>query len=63
MNATTVRAIFDILSVTSVLVLLVMGMAVIVGMMKVFNMCYKLEKLQLRICNVVCASVIHAPRA
>ena len=39
MNATTVRAIFDILSVTSVLVLLVMGMAVIVGMMKVFNMC------------------------
>jgi branched-chain amino acid transport system permease protein len=36
---TAVRTIFDILSVTSVLVLLVIGMAVIVGLMKVFNMC------------------------
>ena len=39
MSATLVRAIFDVLSLTSILVLLVLGMAIIVGLMKVFNMC------------------------
>lgn len=39
MDANLTRSIFDVLSVTSILVLLVMGMAVIVGMMKVFNLC------------------------
>ena len=39
MDASLTRSIFDVLSVTSILVLLVMGMAVIVGMMKVFNLC------------------------
>ena len=39
MSPTLVRAIFDTLSLTSILVLLVIGMAIIVGMMKVFNMC------------------------
>lgn len=39
MSETLVRQIFDTVSVTSVLVLLVMGMAVIVGMMRVFNLC------------------------
>jgi branched-subunit amino acid ABC-type transport system permease component len=39
MSPTLVRAVFDTLSLTSILVLLVIGMAIIVGMMKVFNMC------------------------
>lgn len=39
MNAQIIRGIFDVLSLSSVLVLLVIGMAIIVGMMKVFNMC------------------------
>jgi branched-chain amino acid transport system permease protein len=39
MSATVIREIFDVFSLTSILVLLVLGMAVIVGMMKVFNMC------------------------
>ena len=39
MSASVIRGIFDIFSLTSILVLLVLGMAVIVGMMKVFNMC------------------------
>ncbi|MBF6605976.1 MAG: branched-chain amino acid ABC transporter permease [Chloroflexi bacterium] len=34
-----VRVIFDTLSVTSILLLLVLGMAVIVGMMRIFNLC------------------------
>jgi len=36
----TIRTIFDVASLTSVLVLLVLGMAVIVGMMRVFNLCH-----------------------
>jgi branched-chain amino acid transport system permease protein len=40
MSADTIRTIFDVLSLTSVLVLLVLGMAVIVGMMRVFNLCH-----------------------
>ena len=39
MSPTTIRGIFDVLSLSSVLILLVIGMAIIVGMMKVFNMC------------------------
>ena len=39
MNANLTRGIFDVLSLSSVLILLVIGMAIIVGMMKVFNMC------------------------
>lgn len=39
MNETLVRSVFDALSITSILVLLVLGMTVIVGMMKVFNLC------------------------
>lgn len=39
MNETLIRGIFDVLSLSSVLILLVTGMAIIVGMMKVFNMC------------------------
>jgi branched-subunit amino acid ABC-type transport system permease component len=38
-SADTIRTIFDVASATSVLVLLVLGMAVIVGMMRVFNLC------------------------
>lgn len=37
---TVVRAAFDTLSLTSILVLLVVGMAVIVSMMRVFNLCH-----------------------
>jgi branched-subunit amino acid ABC-type transport system permease component len=40
MSADTIRTIFDVASLTSVLVLLVLGMAVIVGMMRVFNLCH-----------------------
>jgi branched-chain amino acid transport system permease protein len=40
MSADTTRTIFDVLSATSVLALLVLGMAVIVGMMRVFNLCH-----------------------
>ena len=39
MSAHTIRTIFDVTNLTSVLVLLVLGMAVIVGMMRVFNLC------------------------
>lgn len=39
MSSDLVRVIFDTLSVTSILVLLVLGMAVIVGMMRIFNLC------------------------
>lgn len=39
MSPTAIRGIFDVLSLSSVLILLVIGMAIIVGMMKVFNMC------------------------
>ena len=39
MSPELVRAIFDVLSLSSILILLVIGMAIIVGMMKVFNMC------------------------
>lgn len=39
MSPNLVRVIFDALSVTSILVLLVLGMAVIVGMMRIFNLC------------------------
>ncbi len=39
MSPETVRVIFDTLSVASILVLLVLGMAVIVGMMRIFNLC------------------------
>lgn len=39
MSPTTIRTIFDVTSETSILVLLVLGMAVIVGMMRVFNLC------------------------
>lgn len=39
MSAHAIRAIFDVTDSTSVLVLLVLGMAVIVGMMRVFNLC------------------------
>jgi branched-chain amino acid transport system permease protein len=39
MSPETVRIIFDTLSVASILVLLVLGMAVIVGMMRIFNLC------------------------
>ena len=39
MSPTVIRGIFDVLSLSSVLILLVIGMAIIVGMMKVFNMC------------------------
>lgn len=39
MSQTVVRSIFDVVSLTSIIVLLVLGMAVIVGMMRVFNMC------------------------
>ncbi|MEI7476710.1 MAG: branched-chain amino acid ABC transporter permease [Actinomycetes bacterium] len=39
MSPTLIRGIFDVLSLSSVLILLVIGMAIIVGMMKVFNMC------------------------
>ncbi len=39
MNEVLVRSVFDALSITSILVLLVLGMTVIVGMMKVFNLC------------------------
>jgi branched-subunit amino acid ABC-type transport system permease component len=38
-SADAIRTIFDVASATSVLVLLVLGMAVIVGMMRVFNLC------------------------
>ena len=38
MSPTVIRGIFDVLSLSSVLILLVIGMAIIVGMMKVFNM-------------------------
>lgn len=40
MSADTIRTAFDVLSATSILVLLVLGMAVIVGMMRVFNLCH-----------------------
>ena len=40
MSPDTIRTIFDVASLTSVLVLLVLGMAVIVGMMRVFNLCH-----------------------
>jgi branched-chain amino acid transport system permease protein len=40
MSADTIRTIFDVASLTSILVLLVLGMAVIVGMMRVFNLCH-----------------------
>lgn len=40
MSPETIRTIFDAVSLTSVLVLLVLGMAVIVGMMRVFNLCH-----------------------
>ena len=40
MSAETIRTVFDAVSITSVLVLLVLGMAVIVGMMRVFNLCH-----------------------
>ncbi|MBX5440819.1 MAG: branched-chain amino acid ABC transporter permease [Solirubrobacteraceae bacterium] len=39
MSPETIRTIFDVASLTSILVLLVLGMAVIVGMMQVFNLC------------------------
>jgi branched-subunit amino acid ABC-type transport system permease component len=39
MSAHAIRTIFDVTNLTSVLVLLVLGMAVIVGMMRVFNLC------------------------
>jgi branched-subunit amino acid ABC-type transport system permease component len=39
MSAYTIRTIADVVNLTSVLVLLVLGMAVIVGMMRVFNLC------------------------
>jgi branched-subunit amino acid ABC-type transport system permease component len=39
MPAEAIRTTFDVASLTSVLVLLVLGMAVIVGMMRVFNLC------------------------
>ena len=39
MSPSVIRGIFDVFSLTSILVLLVLGMAIIVGMMKVFNMC------------------------
>ena len=39
MSPDVVRVIFDTISVTSILVLLVLGMAVIVGMMRIFNLC------------------------
>lgn len=39
MSPETIRTLFDALSQTSILVLLVLGMAVIVGMMRVFNLC------------------------
>lgn len=39
MTPEVVRVIFDTLSVSSILVLLVLGMAVIVGMMRIFNLC------------------------
>ena len=39
MSSDLVRIIFDTLSIASILVLLVMGMAVIVGMMRIFNLC------------------------
>ena len=39
MSAQIIRGIFDVLSLSSILILLVIGMAIIVGMMKVFNMC------------------------
>jgi branched-chain amino acid transport system permease protein len=37
---TAIRAAFDTLSLTSILVLLVLGMSVIVSMMRVFNLCH-----------------------
>ena len=37
---TAIRAAFDTLSLTSILILLVLGMAVIVSMMRVFNLCH-----------------------
>jgi branched-chain amino acid transport system permease protein len=39
-SAESIRTVFDALSLTSVLVLLVVGMAVIVGMMRVFYLCH-----------------------
>jgi len=39
MTPEVVRIIFDTVSVMSILVLLVLGMAVIVGMMRIFNLC------------------------
>lgn len=39
MTPEVVRIIFDTLSVMAILVLLVLGMAVIVGMMRIFNLC------------------------
>lgn len=39
MSPETVRTIYDVASGTSVLVFLVLGMAVIVGMMRIFNLC------------------------
>lgn len=39
MTPENVRIVFDTLSVMSILVLLVLGMAVIVGMMRIFNLC------------------------
>jgi branched-subunit amino acid ABC-type transport system permease component len=40
MSAVTIRELFDALSITSILVLMVLGMAVIVGMMRVLNLCH-----------------------
>ena len=37
---TAIRAAFDTLSLTSILILLVLGMSVIVSMMRVFNLCH-----------------------
>jgi branched-chain amino acid transport system permease protein len=39
MSPAVIRGIFDVFSTGSILILLVLGMAIIVGMMKVFNMC------------------------
>jgi len=39
MSPSAIRGIFDVFSMGSILILLVLGMAIIVGMMKVFNMC------------------------
>ena len=39
MSPAVIRGVFDVFSTGSILILLVLGMAIIVGMMKVFNMC------------------------